>query len=125
MSQRSTKKPKVQLRRSPLALKIILTLLILFSIASLVALRWVHLDFQTEIGDLKSQAAEIEYENENLEKKTQNPGSVDTIKQIAQDELGLVDPNTVVLQPGTTDETVPQESQRDESMPTDVGQSEP
>lgn len=125
MSQRSTKKPKVQLRRSPLALKIILTLLILFSIASLVALRWVHLDFQAEIGDLKSQAAEIEYENENLEKKTQNPGSVDTIKQIAQDELGLVDPNTVVLQPGTTDETVPQESQRDESMPTDVGQSEP
>ena len=123
MNQR--KKPKVQLRPSPLALKVILTLLILFSIASLVALRWVHLDFQEEIGDLKSQAAEIEYENESLEKKTQNPGSVDTIKAIAQDELGLVDPNTVVLQPGDTDEAVPQESQRDESMPTDAGQNEP
>lgn len=119
MSQRNipSKKPKIQLRHSPLALKVVLTLLILFSIASLVALRWVHLDLQTEIEDLKSQAAQIEYENENLEKKAQNPGSVDTIKQIAQDELGLVDPNTVVIQPGLTDETEESQSTQSTSEP--------
>lgn len=100
----SSRKPKVQLRASPLALKVILTLLILFSMAALVALRWVHQDLQSEIGLLKAQAAQVEYENEILEERTQNVGSVNTIKEIAQDELGLVDPGTVVIRPQTSAE---------------------
>lgn len=94
-----SRKPKVQLRASPLALKVILTLLIVFSMAALVALRWVHQDIQNEIGVLKAQAAQIEYDNEILENRSRNVGSVATIEEIARDELGLVDPNTVVMQP--------------------------
>lgn len=103
------RKPKVALRTSPLVLKVILTLLILFSMAALVALRWVHQDLQNEIGELKAQAAQIEHDNEILEQRSQSVGSVNTIKEIAQDELGLVDPNTVVIQPqSATDATASQ-----------------
>lgn len=94
-----SRKPKIVLRASPLVLKVILTLLILFSMAALVALRWVHQDIQSEIGVLKAQAAQVEYDNEILEQRSQNVGSVNTIKEIAQDELGLVDPGTVVIRP--------------------------
>lgn len=93
------KKSKIHIRRSPLALKVVLTVLILFSTASLVALRWVHLDLQQEIDIQKAQAAEMEYKNAALEERSQNVGSVDTIEKIARDELGLVDPNTVVIRP--------------------------
>ncbi len=101
MNQRNIppRKPKIELRASPLALKVILTLLILFSIAALVALKWVHQDLQAQIGELKAQAAQIEYDNEILDQRSQNVGSVNTIKEIAQDELDLVDPNTVVIHP--------------------------
>ena len=105
-----SRKPKVELRASPLALKVILTLLILFSMAALVALRWVHQDIQNEIGALKAQAAQIEYDNEILEKRTKNMGSVDTIEEIARDELGLVDPGTVVLKPQSAPTTSQPES---------------
>ncbi len=116
------KKPKVVLRQSPLALKIILTLLILFSIASLVALRWVHLEMRKEIGSLKTQAAQVEYANELLEQKSENIGGVNTIQDIARDELGLVDPNTVVITPDvdfTEDAASPPEAVQEsgESLP--------
>lgn len=102
------RKSKIHIRRSPLALKLVLTVLILFSTASLVALRWVHLDLQQEIENQKAQAAELEYKNAALEQRSQNVGSVSTIKDIAQNELGLVDPNTVVIRPGenAAEETV-------------------
>lgn len=120
-----SQKTKIVLRRSPLALKVVLTLLILFSMASLVALRWVHMDFQDEIGNLKAQAAELEYANGILEQKSQSIGSVNTIKDIARDELGLVDPNTVVIHPdvGYTGEAEATERPAEESVPG-TGQTE-
>lgn len=116
------RKSKIHIRRSPLALKLVLTVLILFSTASLVALRWVHLDLQQEIENQKAQAAELEYKNAVLEQRSQNVGSVSTIKDIAQSELGLVDPNTVVIRPeeNYTGEAVL--SPTEEAVPT---QSEP
>lgn len=90
---------KIVLRPSPLALKIILTVLILFSMAALIALRWVHQDIQAQIDELKAQAAQVEYRNGVLNQRIQAIGGVDTIKQIAQEELELVDPNTLVIQP--------------------------
>lgn len=92
-------KTKIVLRPSPLALKIILTVLILFSMAALIALRWVHQDIQSQVDALKAQASQVEYRNAALEQRTQNIGSVDTIREIAQEELDLVDPNILVIQP--------------------------
>lgn len=95
------KKIKFELRHSPLALKVILTLLIIFSMAALTALRWVHLEIQAQTDALKAEAAKVEYANSKLTERINNVGTVQSIEDIAREELGLVDPNTVVIQPNT------------------------
>ncbi len=93
------KKVKVEVRPTSNILKIILILLILTSIVALIALRWVHAGILTEIADLKEEASGLEYANEELEKKTEELGSVQSIQDIAQEELGLVDPDTILIDP--------------------------
>lgn len=101
MTQKNTppKKVKVEVRPASNILKIILTILILFSIVALIALRWVHNGILTQIDDLKEEASELEHANEELEQKTQELGSVQSIEDIAQEELGLVDPDTILIDP--------------------------
>ena len=93
------KRVKVEIRHSSNILKVILILLILTSIVALIALRWVHGGILTEIADLKEEASGLEYANEELEQKMDELGSVQSIQDIAQDELGLVDPDTILIDP--------------------------
>ena len=93
------KKVKVEVRPTSNILKVILILLILTSIVALIALRWVHTGILTEIADLKKEASGLEYANEELEKKTEELGSVQSIQDIAKEELGLVDPDTILIDP--------------------------
>ena len=93
------KNVKVEVRPASNILKIILILLILCSIVALVALRWVHTGILTQIDELKDEASGLEHANEVLEQKTEELGSVQSIQDIAKEELGLVDPNTVLIDP--------------------------
>ena len=93
------KKVKVEIRPASNILKIILILLILFSIGTLVALRWVHTGIRNQIDELKDEASGLEYANEVLEQKTEDLGSVQSIQDIAKEELGLVDPDTILIDP--------------------------
>ena len=101
MAQKSTppKKVKVEVRPASNILKIILTVLILFSIVALIALRWVHNGILTQIDELKDEASGLEHANSVLEQKTEDLGSVQSIQDIAQEELGLVDPDTILIDP--------------------------
>ena len=101
MAKKSTpqKTVKVEVRPASNILKIILILLILFSIVALVALRWVHNGILDQIDELKDEASGLEYANEVLEQKTEDLGSVQSIQDIAKEELGLVDPDTVIIDP--------------------------
>ena len=93
------RKVKVEVRPASNILKIILILLILFSIVALVALRWVHNGIRNQIDELKDEASGLEYANEELEQKTEDLGSVQSIQDIAKEELGLVDPDTILIDP--------------------------
>ena len=93
------KNVKVEVRPASNILKIILILLILFSIVALIALRWVHTGIRNQIDELKDEASGLEYANEVLEQKTEDLGSVQSVQDIAKEELGLVDPNTVIIDP--------------------------
>ena len=93
------KQVKVEVRPASNILKIILILLILFSIGTLVALRWVHTGIRNQIDELKDEASGLEYANEVLEQKTEDLGSVQSIQDIAKEELGLVDPDTIIIDP--------------------------
>ena len=97
--RKPSRKVKLVARPSPAALKIMLILLILFSIVALVALRWVHNGIRAETQNLRDEAAAIEFENEELDRKSENMGAFQTILEIAKEELGLVDPNTVIIDP--------------------------
>ena len=99
MAKKSTppKYVKVEVRPASHILKIILILLILFSIVALVALHWVHNGILTQIGELKEEASGLEHANQVLDQKTEELGSVQSIQDIAKEELGLVDPNTVII----------------------------
>lgn len=92
-------KRKVVVRPAPPLLKIAACLLILFSMAALLALRWVHNGIQAETQVLTDQAAAAQAENEDLTEKIGALGSVQSVKDIAQEELDLVDPDTVVIHP--------------------------
>ena len=93
------KNAKVVVRPSPRALKIVLIVLILLSMAALIALRWVHTGLLAETQNLKDKAAALEQENADLQQKTDDLGSVQSVKDIANEELGLVDPDTVIINP--------------------------
>ena len=101
MAQKNTppKNVKVEVRPASNILKIILILLILFSVVALVALRWVHNGILTQIDELKDEASGLEYANAELDRKTEELGSVQSIQDIAKEELGLVDPDTVIIDP--------------------------
>ena len=92
-------KKKIVVRPAPPMLKIVACLLILFSMAALLALRWVHNGIREETQNLTQEAATIAAENEELDKKIDALGSVQSVKDIAQAELDLEDPDTVVIHP--------------------------
>lgn len=101
MAKKSTppKNVKVEVRPASNILKIVLIILILFSIVALVALRRVHNGILTQIDELKEEASGLEYANSELDQKTEELGSVQSIQDIAKEELGLVDPDTVIIDP--------------------------
>ena len=51
---------------------------------------------QTE--DLRAQAAQIEYENSLLKQYTDELGSAKSVERIAREELGMVSPDTVLIE---------------------------
>ena len=90
---------KLRLRSSPRSTKIMLIVAILFAMTALIALRMAITDLNDREEDLRQKAAVLEQENKDLQENIGILGSVQSIIQIARDELGLVDPNTVILEP--------------------------
>ena len=82
-------KRKIVVRPAPPMLKIV----------ALLALRWVHNGIREETQNLTQEAATIYAENEALDEKIGALGSVQSVKDIAREELDLEDPDTVVIHP--------------------------
>lgn len=94
-------KPKLRLvmRSGSTALKIVMVVLIVFSMSALTALAWVRGSIRSQVEDLRQEAAALEQENRELQEKIDALGSVQSVQDIAQEELGLVNPDTVLIQP--------------------------
>lgn len=93
------KNVKVILRPSSPLLKVVVTVLIVFSMAALVALRWVQNSIRAQTENMRDEAAAIEQKNSDLEEKIENLDSVQGVQDIAQEELGLVNPDAVIINP--------------------------
>lgn len=99
MNQSRQPKHRLVVRSSSPALKIVVTVLIVFSMAALTALAWVRGSIRSQVEHLRREAAALEQENRELQEKIDGLGSVQSVQDIAREELGLVNPNTIVIQP--------------------------
>ncbi len=86
-------------KRSKPLTKIVVLCAIVFSMVTLLALRQQLLDTQALKDSLNDKASQLEQEQDQLEDKINSLGSVDSVEQIAKDELDLVDPDSVIIQP--------------------------
>lgn len=90
-------KRKLVLVPSSPAVKILAGVVVLLSIVALVALGWVRGSIRDLTEEKRQQAAALEQENAQLTEKKDKLGTSDSIREIAEEELGLVDPDTVVV----------------------------
>ncbi len=97
MAKRNSFFSRVRLvyRSSPLLLKCVVLATIIFSIAALTVIRMDIQQWQKQTDDSRVYAAQLEQENTQLEEKLRQKDTVDGIRQIAEDELELVDPDDV------------------------------
>jgi cell division protein FtsB len=93
------KRVRLVYRRSSMLTKAVVLSAIILSTAALITLQITLGATQDRTQELANQAAQLEQENQKLEENIDGLGSADSVGQIAKDELGLVDPDTVVVQP--------------------------
>ena len=86
-------------RRTPMMIKVVVLSAIVLSTATLLTLRGGLLNAQKQNEALRDQAQQYEQENNKLEGYIDDLGSVDSVDRIAEEELDLVDPDSVIFQP--------------------------
>ena len=86
-------------RRSSNTLKIVVIAALVLGTLYLLMLRGAILHMEQKTEELRQQAAVLEQENEKLEKSISQLGTVQSVTELAEQLLGLVDPNTVIFSP--------------------------
>ena len=88
-------------RRSSNATKPGVAVYIVLCMVALITLRLSMNDLQNRTEKLYNRAAVLEQENSSLENKIANLGTVQSVMEIAKEELGLVQPDTVIFVPAS------------------------
>ena len=101
MQEQKQKKFRVEFRSSSNLLKIVVAALIVFSMAALISLSWVRQSILAKTEAMRQESAALVQENAELRDKITELGTVQSVQDIAQTELGMVDPNTVVIVPNS------------------------
>lgn len=86
-------------RRSSKLMKIVVLCAIVLSTVTLLTLHWELQNAQAKAEELRSEAAGLEQENQQWQENLEALGSLESVKEIAQYIAGLVDRNTIILQP--------------------------
>lgn len=90
---------KIVFRRSSLAARVIILAALAVSIALLVTLGVMTVQAREKAQALKDQAAALEQQNAALEQHIDDLNTLEGIENIAKEELGLVDPDTIIFDP--------------------------
>ena len=97
--RRLLRRIRVVYRRSSRLTKTVVLSAVVLSMVALLTLHLTAGALQAKAEELTDEAARLEQENQQLERDIDGLGAADSVEQIAGDELGLVDPNTVVIHP--------------------------
>ena len=84
-------------RSSPLLKCVVLTAIVLCTVC-LMVLRSSILEEKAKMEELRSQAAVLEQENRQMETNIEELGTVESVKRIALELLGLTTPDTIIFQ---------------------------
>ena len=93
------KRIKPVCHRSSNRMKVFVIVVIILGIFGLFLIRGARADVNADNRDLANQAAQLEQENEELKDKISIQGTKEAVIQIARELLGLVTPDTVIVQP--------------------------
>lgn len=101
MTDTSAKRGRIRVVFSPSTplLKILVVVLLTFSLVALAALNWVRIRVQSQTEDLRAQTVSVAGENQKLQERLADMDSDDAVRAIAKEELGLAEPGTVMIQP--------------------------
>ena len=94
-----TSRIRLVYKRSSTLTKVAVCAAVVLSTAALLTLHSAALDAQADKEALQQQAQQLEQERNQLNDKIDSLGSADSVEQIAKDELGLVDPDTIIITP--------------------------
>jgi cell division protein FtsB len=85
--------------------KIVVILALVLCTGALITLRLATMDLENRTGKLYDRAVALDQENEELREDINKLGSVQSVVEIAEEELGLVQPGTVIYQSETEPES--------------------
>ena len=89
---------QLQYRRTPTLHKVVVAAAIVLSSVTLVTLRLAHWEAKEKATELRQQVAAMEQRNEDLRHDIDELGTTDSVREIAREELGLVDPDTIIIE---------------------------
>lgn len=89
---------QLQYRRTPTLHKVVVAAAIVLSSLTLLSVRLVHWETEAQLADLRQQVADLEQRNDELRRDIAGLGTTDSIREIAREELGLVDPDTIIFE---------------------------
>ena len=89
---------QLQYRRTPTLHKVVVAAAIVLSSLTLISLRLGHWEAKEKLAELQHRAAVLEQENRELRDDIDRLGTSDSIRDIAAEELGLVDPDTIIIE---------------------------
>lgn len=90
---------RIRYRRSSTLLKCVVLAMVLTGTLALVVLRSALLQTERETEDLRHEAAALQQENKALERSISQLGTVESVKELANKLLGMVDPDTIIFEP--------------------------
>ncbi len=93
------RKIRLVYRRSSTFLKCMVLVTLILCSGALLVLRHHLLETKKQTEDLRQQAIALEQEKQYLENSISQLGTVQSVTELAGKLLGLVDPNTVIIEP--------------------------
>lgn len=91
---------QLKIHRGSLLLKLAVLAVIVLSTVALLSIHSARIDALEQTEQLRGQAQQLEQENSRLERYIQQLGTVQGVIRIAQEELGLVAPDSIIFDTG-------------------------
>lgn len=99
MNQNPFRRIKLVFLRSSRLTKTVVAVALVLSVIALITLHFAIKDAQEQLEDARGDAIVQEQEKSRLERYIEELGTIPAIIRIAQEKLGLVEPDTIVIQP--------------------------